>query len=159
MSLKLDSILPLRKAASLSAANRARALRYVATPLLCWVSFIAHISQAPARTEDLSEALRLWKFTYQLELTAYGVKYMSDGLLQKAGDQLDMAAGQTVVTSTPMRVCIDASYELAKYFRLSTPPVKVSARANVRKNYETNRAGCMRLLGADPSAYPLGWPD
>lgn len=134
-------------------------MRAVAAFHLCCALFLSPSSRTQAQAEDLSEALRLWKFTYQLELTAYGVQYMSADLLQKAGDQLDTAAGQTVVTSTPMRVCIDASYELAKYFRLSTPPVKVSARANVRKNYETARAGCMRLLGADPSSYPLGWPN
>ncbi len=159
MSLKPDRIVLARKAACLKASNCARALRDVTTLLLCGLAILTQISQTHARAEDLSEALRLWKFTYQLELTAYGVKYMSADLLQKAGDQLDTAAGQTVMTSTPMRVCIDASYELAKYFRLSTPPVKARARLNVRKNYEANRAGCMRLLGADPAAYPLGWPN
>ncbi len=149
----------MRKAASLNAANRPWTLRAATTFLFCAVSFLTQIPQTHARAEDLSEALRLWKFTYQLELTAYGVKYMSADLLQKASDQLDTAAGQTVMTSTPMRVCIDASYELAKYFRLSTPPVKAKARLSVRKNYEANRAGCMRLLGADPAAYPLGWPN
>ena len=84
---------------------------------------------------------------------------MSADLLEKAGDQLDTAAGQTVVTSTPMTVCIEAAQQLANYFRLSIPPVKVDARAKVRGNYETARAGCMRVLGADPSAYPLGWPN
>ncbi len=134
-------------------------LRAVVTVHLFCALFFSHSARAQAQAEDLSEALRLWKFTYQLELTAYGVKYMSADLLQKAGDQLETAAGQTVVTSTPMTVCIEASNQLAKYFRLSSPPVKVSARAMVRENYEIARAGCMRLLGADPSSYPLGWPN
>ncbi len=139
--------------------NPARVLCALIGVHLCWISSVSHSSQAYARAEDLSEALRLWKFTYQLELTAYGVKYMSADLLEKAGEQLDTAAGQTVVTSTPMTVCIEAAQQLANYFRLSIPPVKVDARAKVRGNYETARAGCMRVLGADPSAYPLGWPN
>lgn len=127
--------------------------------LSCLVGFLTVALPTLAQGEDLSEALRLWKFTYQLELTAYGVQYMSRDLLLNAGDQLETAAGQTMITNSQMRVCLDATNELADYFRLSVAPVKGRERSKVRQEYETARAGCIRILGADPAQYPLGWPD
>ena len=111
-----------------------------------------------AKGEDLSEALRLWKFTYQSEIAAYGTQYMSKDLLLKAGDQLESAAGQTMVTNSQMRVCIEASNQLAKYYREAAKPKPEQNRTKIRADYEQARAGCMRLLGADPEQYPLGWP-
>ncbi|MCP5076165.1 MAG: hypothetical protein GY947_23075 [Rhodobacteraceae bacterium] len=112
-----------------------------------------------ARAEDLSEALRLWKFTYQSEIAAYGAQYMSQELLLKAGDQLETAAGQTMVTNSQMVICIEASNHLARYYRESAKPKPDQERAKIRAEYEQARAGCMRLLGANPDEYSLGWPD
>ena len=112
-----------------------------------------------ALAEDLSEALRLWKFTYQSEIAAYGTQYMSQSLLLQAGDRLESAAGQTMVTSTKMRVCIEATNQLARYYRESAKPKPEQKRGTIRAHYEVARAGCMRVLGADPEEYPLGWPN
>ena len=112
-----------------------------------------------AHAEDLSEALRLWKFTYQSELAAYGTQYMSESLLLQAGDRLETAAGQTMVTSHKMRVCIEATNHLAHYYRESAKPKPEQARGKIRAEYVMARAGCMRVLGANPEEYPLGWPD
>ncbi|MEM1200809.1 MAG: hypothetical protein AAGI06_16030, partial [Pseudomonadota bacterium] len=59
------------------------------------VAALGAVMAAPAHSEDLSEALRLWKFTFKLEVDAYGVQYMSEDLLNLASDQLEEAAGQT----------------------------------------------------------------
>ena len=112
----------------------------------------------PAHSEDLSEALRLWKFTFKLEVDAYGVQYMSEDLLNLAADQLEQAAGQTHVTNSEMTVCLDASRELSKYFRAAANKSGPEVRREIRERYEPVRAGCLRLLGADPVKYPLGWP-
>lgn len=117
------------------------------------------VTGSAASGEDLSEALRLWKFTYKLEIDAYGVQYMSKKLLRLAGDQLVQAAGQTVVTNNRMTTCIDASNHLAAYFHAAARAAPAEERRAIRVQYEGARAGCMRLLGADPQEYPLGWPD
>lgn len=139
---------------------RQHATGKVAVLLRIWLAGVFAVSfPIFARGEDLSEALRLWKFTYQSEIAAYGTQYMSKELLLKAGDQLETAAGQTVVTNSRMVVCIEASNHLAHYYRESAKPKPEQARAKVRADYERARAGCMRLLGANPDEYPLGWPD
>ena len=117
------------------------------------------LSTAPAQSEDLSEALRLWKFTFKLEVDAYGVQYMSEDLLNLAADQLEQVAGQTYVTNSEMTVCLEASNQLAKYFRAAARKSGVDVRRQIRARYEPARAGCLRLLGADPAKYPLGWPN
>lgn len=113
----------------------------------------------PVQSADLSEALRLWKFTFKLEVDAYGVQYMSEDLLNLAADQLEEAAGQTHVTNSEMTVCLEASNQLAKYFRAAARKSGLDERREIRERYEPARAGCLRLLGADPTKYPLGWPD
>lgn len=125
--------------------------------------FIALPAINSAKAQDTSEALRLWKFTYHMEAAAYGIQYMSQDLLTKAGKQLDAAAGQTMVTSTPMRVCIDAAEHLSDYFELAAKGKgqigSSDQRKRTRQRYEMARAGCIRLLGSDPTEYPLGWPE
>lgn len=123
------------------------------------VAALGAVMAAPAHSEDLSEALRLWKFTFKLEVDAYGVQYMSEDLLNLAADQLEEAAGQTQVTNSEMTVCLDASRELSKYFRAAANKSSAEERREIRGRYEPVRAGCLRLLGADPAKYPLGWPN
>ncbi len=132
--------------------------RLFAARLLLAIAAAGHTA-GPAAAEDLSEALRLWKFTYKLEIDAYGVQYMSEQLLLLAGDQLEQAAGQTMVTNSQMTTCIDASNHLADYFRAAARAASKEDRAAIRIKYEGARAECLRLLGADPEQYPLGWPE
>ncbi len=120
---------------------------------------IGAVVTGPVQSEDLSEALRLWKFTYKLEVDAYGIQYMSEDLLNLAADQLETAAGQTQVTNSEMTVCLEASRQLSKYFRAAANKSGATARREIRGQYEPARAGCLRLLGADPAKYTLGWPD
>ena len=59
--------------------NRLRARRVALRVVL--VSAFTGALPTFALAEDLSEALRLWKFTYQSEIAAYGTQYMSQSLL------------------------------------------------------------------------------
>ena len=118
---------------------------------------------SPLKGYDTSEALRLWKFVYHMEAAAYGLQYMSKELLEKASKQLETASGQTMVTSTAMRVCVDAADELSDYFEFAAKykdvPAPAEEKKQIRSRYEAARAGCIELLGSDPAEYPLGWPD
>ncbi|MEM8687530.1 MAG: hypothetical protein AAGF81_09385 [Pseudomonadota bacterium] len=138
---------------TLRRAGRARLFRLVSLAVL------GALLAGPAQSEDLSEALRLWKFTFKLEVDAYGVQYMSEDLLNLAADQLEEAAGQTRVTNSEMTVCLEASRQLSKYFRAAGSQGSAEKRREIRARYEPARAGCLRLLGADPQNYPLGWPN
>lgn len=125
--------------------------------------FVLLIGLGPGITladgRHVSEALRLWKFTFHMEAAAYGVQYMSQDLLRSAGRQLETAAGHTVIATSAARTCLSAATELADYFDAAANKEGAGKRKAIRTRYETARAGCMRALSANPDEYPLGWPE
>ena len=114
------------------------------------------MSPGAADGRNVSEALRLWKFTYHMEAAAYGIQYMSQDLLRSASKQLETASGHTVVATSAARICLDAATELSDYFEAAATSSGAGKLVAIRRRYETARAGCMRALGANPEAYPLG---
>ncbi len=130
--------------------------RYVPAAFVLAVSLA--LGPAPGAANDVSEALRLWKFTYHMEAAAYGIQYMSKDLLESSSRQLETATNNTVIGKSDGRICLDAATELSAYFDDAAKTVSSQNRKQIRIRYEAARAGCMRALGADPAQYPLGWP-
>ncbi len=124
-----------------------------------FVLALSLLAGAPAgAAQDVSEAVRLWKFTFHMESAAYGIQHMSKKLLRSTSQQLETAAQNTVVNNAAARSCYDAADELSDYFQDAAETADAANRKKIRGRYETARADCMRALGADPAEYPLGWP-
>ncbi|MEM7426999.1 MAG: hypothetical protein AAF441_12960 [Pseudomonadota bacterium] len=122
-------------------------------------TLLAVLRPEPATAQDVSEALRLWKFTYHMEAAAYGIQHMSKDLLKSASRQLETASNNTVIATSAARFCLDAATELGAYFKDAAETEDRANRIEIRIRYEAARADCMRALGANPAEYPLGWPD
>lgn len=120
---------------------------------------LSFYSPAGSLASDLSEAVRLWKFTYQKELAAYGLSAMGASERRATAARLDQLKDASLFRDPAFRACVTAAGQLADVYRQAGADTTKGQLKEAKAAYVIGRLACLETLGARAGDYPLEWPD